>query len=228
MFLEVYPQVLGISTLKRCSKCGEYKSHDHFTIDKGRKDGHYHTCRTCLAEYRRQYRQQKPDILKAQSAKDRAKNKERKREYHRDLYQREKQRINKRNKDWYYANRAKRLSSISQYKKTERGHESRILENHRRRVLVTSDDVSRDDLQLIRASQTDKRGRLICWACGKPITGNEPPPHLPNGARLPPHLDHWMPLKHGGPHVPGNLHYMHGLCNLEKGSKLPEEIGRLL
>ena len=71
------------------------------------------------------------------------------------------------------------------------------------------------DIDAIRAAQTDKRGRLICWKCGKPIKDT-------------PDLDHWIPLKHGGPNDAGNLHYMHAKCNRSKGAKMPTEIGRLL
>ena len=85
-----------------------------------------------------------------------------------------------------------------------------------------------EDLDAIRKAQTDRHGRLICWACGYPIVGNEPPPIFPDAAHLPSHVDHWVPLKHDGSNDAGNLHIMHGICNLKKGSKHPMEIGRLL
>lgn len=72
-----------------------------------------------------------------------------------------------------------------------------------------------EDLAAIRAAQTDKKGRLICWKCGKPIKSN-------------PHLDHWIPLDKQGSSSAGNLHYMHARCNLSKGAKHPIEIGRLI
>lgn len=71
------------------------------------------------------------------------------------------------------------------------------------------------DLAAIRAAQTDAKGRLICWACNKPIKGLS-------------ELDHWIPIKEGGSSNPGNLHYMHVRCNRSKGAKMPSEIGRLL
>jgi 5-methylcytosine-specific restriction endonuclease McrA len=71
------------------------------------------------------------------------------------------------------------------------------------------------DLAAIRAAQTDAKGRLICWACNKPINGLA-------------ELDHWIPIKEGGSSNPGNLHFMHVRCNRSKGAKMPSEIGRLL
>lgn len=49
MFLEVYPQVLGASTLKRCVKCGEYKpaDTDHFHRTPATSDGLNPRCRSC-------------------------------------------------------------------------------------------------------------------------------------------------------------------------------------
>jgi hypothetical protein len=85
----------------------------------------------------------------------------------------------------------------------------------RRTKKSVGDGISAADLADIRASQTDKRGRLICWKWGKPIKDN-------------PHLDHWMPLNRDGEHSPGNVHYMHARCNTSKSDKHPFEIGRLL
>jgi 5-methylcytosine-specific restriction endonuclease McrA len=72
------------------------------------------------------------------------------------------------------------------------------------------------DLREIRAGQTDKRGRLRCWYCGKPIKGA-------------PHLDHKTPLARGGSNGPENLCYACGPCNLSKSSKTPAEYaGRIV
>jgi 5-methylcytosine-specific restriction endonuclease McrA len=72
------------------------------------------------------------------------------------------------------------------------------------------------DLRLQARAQTDKRGRLICWWCGKPIKGTY-------------HADHRIPLDRGGSNWPENIVIAHAKCNLSKGTKLPGEFnGRLL
>lgn len=93
----------------------------------------------------------------------------------------------------------------------------RLVYKHKRRALERGADghYSAEDIVAIRAAQTDKQGRLICWRCGKPITDT-------------PHLDHWIPLNGGGSNNPGNLHFMHAKCNQTKSAKMPTEIGRLL
>lgn len=101
--------------------------------------------------------------------------------------------------------------------RTPEGKAARAAYAHKRRArkLAGGGSFTPADLIAIRAAQTDRKGRLICWKCGKPIKGT-------------PHLDHWIPLDKEGSNGPGNLHYMHARCNLEKGAKLPTEIGRLL
>jgi 5-methylcytosine-specific restriction endonuclease McrA len=117
-------------------------------------------------------------------------------------------------------NQCKACHAISRVANPERVAKQRraySASNHRRRArkLATGGTFTTADLDAIRAAQTDKRGRLICWRCGKPIKGT-------------PELDHWIPIARGGRNDAGNLHYMHATCNRNKGAKLPTEIGRLI
>ena len=131
---------------------------------------------------------------------------------------------------WYWANyehNSKRARTwreankeyLSRYKKAWRETNKDIVaaNNHLRRARkkLAPGTHSAADLAAIRAAQTDKKGRLICWACGKPIIDT-------------PHLDHWIPLAKGGTNDPGNLRYMHAKCNLIKRDRLPHELGRLI
>lgn len=133
---------------------------------------------------------------------------------------------------YYQENKQRYNEYYAEYRRKypEKRRAATIGHNHKRRAKKRGNGgtYTAKDLAAVRASQTDKHGRLICWKCCKPIIGNEPPPHLPNGSRVPPALDHWIPLDKGGSNDAGNLHYMHGLCNMSKGAKMPHEIGRLL
>lgn len=286
MFLEVYPQVYGASTIKYCPDCQQYKEIDQFASHKGRRDGLQRCCKACIREYRKRnrtrvleqnhaYYDANRDMLRAKSIEYGQSHKEEKKQYNREYYQNNRQAITEKkrqyeaerrdeilasrrrkyqlNRDalleqkrtyyalhkeemrerarvWYennretvakYAAEQNQREDIKLYKKAK-WHERRALKRQ------SSVPVTANDIRAIRKSQTDRKGRLICWACGNPIIGNEPPPHAPNSPPMPPHLDHWIPLKHGGKHAVGNLHYLHGLCNLTKGSKLPSELGRLI
>lgn len=73
------------------------------------------------------------------------------------------------------------------------------------------------DIRLQVTAQTDRRGRLRCWWCGKVIKGNNY------------HVDHRIPLVRGGSNAPNNLCVSCPVCNMSKHDKLPHEFnGRLL
>jgi 5-methylcytosine-specific restriction endonuclease McrA len=78
------------------------------------------------------------------------------------------------------------------------------------------DGITEVDLVALTISQTDKRGRVRCWICGKPMK---------KGDRS---LDHWIPLKRGGAHDPRNCHLVHNRCNHKKQAKHPFDLGRCI
>lgn len=72
------------------------------------------------------------------------------------------------------------------------------------------------DVVLQIKAQTDKRGVLHCWWCGKPINGNDY------------QVDHAIPLNRGGSDNPSNIVVSHGRCNSSKRDQTPAEyLGRL-
>jgi 5-methylcytosine-specific restriction endonuclease McrA len=202
-----------LTTFKRCSKCGEVKPRDAFSRDKYNPDGRQYKCKACANEYRAANRERRREydreyrIANAEHIREYfAANRERKREYDREYNATNAEHIHARNREYG-----------RKYRQTSAGKSINIAKSHRRRARKAGNGgtYTSEDLAAIRAAQTDRKGRLICWRCGKPIKDT-------------PHLDHWQPLKHGGPNSAGNLHYMHWKCNLSKGTKLPTEIGRLL
>lgn len=163
-------------------------------------------------------------------AEYRARNIETIREREREQYWANRSARLEKSKAYHEANKDTILARKKEYAKTEEAREKAANRGRSRRIRIrgVTGNYTSDDLPAIRAAQTDKRGRLICWACGKPIIGNNPPPHIPGGTPMPPHLDHWIPIARDGKHDAGNLHFMHGLCNIAKGAKMPTEIGRLI
>lgn len=226
---------------KRCTKCGEIKPLDAFQRDKRITCGRCARCKDCssaekrarkaqISEYNREYRLEHIDqITKRQTEyrlnnleKVRASERERRRSEHRRAtekayYELNRERLRKYSKEYYEKNREKIAKRNRRYRQSEHGKQMGIIKSAKRRAKIAhiNNEITAKDLAAIRASQTDKRGRLICWRCNNPIKGT-------------PHLDHWIPLDKGGAHDAGNLHYMHAKCNLEKATKLPAEIGRLL
>lgn len=240
-----------LTTMKRCSKCGETKPLDYYCTDKSKKDGLSSHCRTCrnanarryIAEHREKVREnqrkwnadnleQVREARRKRYVENIEQERARSREYMKAWREEHPERAKEPGRKWRAKNRdyvkkrnaeyrAAHLDELREYYRAARRTPAYKLKiaargQHRRAQLAgNGGSFTAADLIAIRASQTDKKGRLICWRCGKPIKGT-------------PHLDHWIPLKHGGSNDAGNLHYMHAKCNLIKGSKHPTEIGRLI
>lgn len=244
------------TTLKQCAKCGEWKPRDHFHAHKGSKDGLVARCKPCACENTRNWRKANLERAREKARLSRQANLEQRREADRVYYKANREKRLEYINQWRednpdYARNYSRLyrkenpdkvrdtklriyeqnaEEIREYQRNyRREHADKIrryrknnvdkshINCHRRRARIAGNggNCTAADLAAIRAAQTDKAGRLICWHCGKPIKGK-------------PDLDHWIPLKHGGPSDAVNMHYMHARCNRSKGAKMPTEIGRLL
>lgn len=201
--------------LKRCSKCGELRATEHFYVDRSRSGGLSSRCRECSRAEARRWSENNKD-RKARADHDRyTVQKEQRSDYNHQYYLDHRAELLRYQNDYRRINPSKVKRVVDRWVRSNPDRSLSIKRNYRARIRHADGAHSEQDLLAIRAAQTDKQGRLICWACGNPITGT-------------PHLDHWIPLKHGGRNDAGNLHFMHGSCNTSKGAKLPTEIGRLL
>lgn len=144
-------------------------------------------------------------------------NPERYRGYSREWYQRNKAQVAAATHRWASSHKEERRESVRRYSKTAKGTIATKAAKHARRARKAGNGGSftAADLSAILAAQTDKRGRLRCWWCGKPVKGT-------------PHLDHKVALAVGGSNDAGNLCYSCAKCNLSKGTKSPSDMGRLL
>ena len=207
MFLEVYPHVLGVSIVKRCTGCDTIKSVDQFAKNRCKPDGLQNHCKACNAEYREAHRQE----LRLYAAGYH--------EQHRDRILREMKARYRNNRDRYLL-----LAMVRHWKHRDRilaerraKPEIAIVQYHRRkaRKLANGGTFTPADIGAIRAAQTDRRGRVRCWWCGIPMTAW--------------HVDHKFPLRRGGRNDAGNLCLSCADCNLKKHAKTPAEFaGRLI
>ena len=228
MFLEVYPQVLGVSIHKACKTCGGVfpATTEYFNRRSVSPDGLAPDCRACATEHQKKYRASNRDRIR-----------QRDREYQRKYRAEHADEVKAAQAEYfkcYYAMHAERLKQYQReyrvnnpdrvkrdpaywrgYFERNPGKMRQFNATRRARKANAPGKYSASELGAIRIAQTDKQGRLICWRCGKPINGV-------------PHLDHWIPLDMGGRNDAGNLHYMHARCNTSKGAKHPTEIGRLI
>lgn len=230
---------------KICPRCGVLRPFSDFYKDRTQKDGLQTRCRDCKRVIQKQYLSDNADVVRQKAheynvsehgrAVRRAYNAEYRRnngqyyfEYmsvwrveNADHYRAYQKKYRVDHADQIAQYREQNRESINEkhriYRKTESGQAAGRAHkaNRRARIIANGGTVTAREVELIRKSQTDKRGRLICWRCRKPIVGT-------------PHLDHFIPLDKGGPNTSGNLRFMHEKCNLNKSNKHPHELGMLI
>jgi hypothetical protein len=190
--------------LKQCSKCGNLKPFVAFYRDRTKADGLQRHCIDCQKAYRKIHLAEKLAYNREWRENNRERTRENGRRGSAAYRDRNRDKVRERDREFMRKMRVENPDYIRLIR-----HKSRA----NRRKATGSHTVA--DLVAVRAAQTDAKGRLICWECGKPI-------------RSTPHLDHWIPLAKGGTNDAGNLHYMHAKCNMKKNAKMPTEIGRLI
>lgn len=193
---------------KTCPKCGECKSLSAFSKQSDRPDGHAYICKPCDNERRKQNYRENHDRELAYRRKYTAENRDKVREYYfNNLHLRA---------AWRDKNREKIREQSRVYRRSH--PETFRASKLKRRALEMSINGahSADDIRALIAGQTDKRGVLRCWHCGKPCADKY-------------HIDHFVPLAKGGTNDAGNLRISCPLCNQRKAAKMPAEFnGRLL
>lgn len=205
-----------------CARAKEWRDANPEKVKAANK-AWYEANRDRAAEKNRAYREANHDRMYAQQKEYRAANQEQIQARYRVWREANKEYV----AEYQKAYNAAHKEHIAELKKENgrrwrkanleraRANQRRSSHHRRARVANASGTYTEADLAAVRAAQTDSNGRLICWACGKPIRSN-------------PHLDHWIPIAKGGANDAGNLHYMHAHCNVTKSAKHPTELGRLL
>lgn len=198
---------------KRCTVCKtEFPATTEFFYR--RKTGKYGVmakCKGCWNTISNQWRENNLDKC---------------RENERRRYAQNPEKFLSRDRAYYAANREKETLRSLTYQQLHREQilisrqrpEARLkarLRSHHRRVLERNGTCTPEELANVLKAHTDSQGRLRCAKCGEVIQGQY-------------HIDHWIPLKHGGTNNAGNLRIMHPRCNRKKAAKLPLDIGLLL
>lgn len=183
--------------LKRCYRCSELKRRSEFALDRSRPDGLQIWCKACKREYRAENREAHNARDRQNYAKHRKERHARNRLYYAEHREEEVERSRRyraehrdeliaydrqrraEHGDLYRA-RVQRYNAVHSEQNVERARrwrlanpEKRKPHDHRRRARKAGagGSYTSSDLSAIRAAQTNKRGWLICWACGKPIIG---------------------------------------------------------
>lgn len=107
--------------MKLCTKCNVTKSLDCFAKHKRSKDGHQAHCKECVSAYNRRRYEEKGDQIRAQVMEryrqiGQKAYYEASRSYAQEYYQKNKERINKRNADYAKNNREVRRGIKARYR----------------------------------------------------------------------------------------------------------------
>lgn len=90
---------------KRCKKCGEVKSLDDFHKARGCRDGHRDSCKDCIRQYKKEYREANKDSIAAKKKAYYLKNKEKVCEYQAKYRKNNPELIKRRKKEYYEKNK---------------------------------------------------------------------------------------------------------------------------
>jgi hypothetical protein len=188
------------TTTKTCRVCGLLKPiTEYYRQTNGNPSSE---CKSCCIARSKKYQTENADKVRENHRRWREENAEHYSQYHRD---------------WRANNPELSRELTQRYAKTDKGVLSRRASktNRNAKMRASGGRVTSHDVEQARISQTDKKGRVRCWWCGRAITKW--------------HIDHRIPIAKGGKHEPGNLCLACPKCNMSKQDKLPSEwAGRLL
>lgn len=195
---------------KTCTKCGETKPLDEFAIRRQSADGRSPKCRDCKSQYDAAYRAANKQRISDRNAEYRRLNRERIASY----LDANKEQIATRHHLWREANREQVAARMAEWRAANRAHlRQYAIDNahfgwaarYRRRCAHAGLEPVVE--HFTRADVVTRYGDS-CTYCE---TGEFE------------HLDHFIPIKDGGPHTLDNVRPSCAACNLAKHDKHPGE-----
>jgi 5-methylcytosine-specific restriction endonuclease McrA len=207
------------TTLKRCSRCGEYlpPTSEYFYPDKRNSSQLRADCKLCNRANGKQYRKTNPE--KARESVRRTRNtkspeyKRKKREYMRRWHSEHRDITRARCKNWRTQNIEVARQSCHNWRLANPEKVASYTRNRKARLRDSEGTHTAADVQ----AQL-KRQKGMCYYCGAKV-GNKY------------HVDHVVPVTRNGSNDPSNLVIACPICNIKKSDKLPHEWpegGRLL
>lgn len=200
---------------------------EYFGYSKTGRSGLKAECKRCIlrrnrewiaknkekhTEYHRQYYESHAEEQREYHRKYRAENPDKVREINRKQYNKHPEKMREYSRNYQAVHKEQKRKYLNNYRKENPGkvHHWRLKREH-----SSFEDFTKEDVKRQLLAQTDEKGRLHCWLCGRVIEGQY-------------HIDHWIPLSRGGTNKSDNIRIMHPRCNLKKHAKTPLQAGMLL
>lgn len=227
--------------MKTCTKCGETKSRAEFnnSTSKKCKDGKFPWCKKCVCDWQKEWRVRNAERISkerrakyaanpepyrefmrkrylsdpaarcADSKKWRDKNPDKYKAMQRSYYVENAEAAKAAARDYHFANREKSLAGGRARSKVhyEKNKDLYYLRAAARRVMK-SGSLGKLSRGIRKRLFLEQDGR--CVYCSVDLGRSA-------------HLDHRVPLAKGGAHDDDNVQLLCSLCNLSKGSKMPDE-----
>lgn len=228
--------------MRTCTKCAQVKSETEYYEKKKGTGIYVSQCKKCTCAERKAYIAANPDKrshLKPEIRERKRlycldyyqKNLEQERERGRDKYQETKPQVRAYAKKRYYENQEQEIARTVKWREENPEKVKAWVENNRpkineatrrsRKKHPETSKASRDARRARKAGAKIKRltngyrDRLSAWQKGVCVYCKV------DLASVKVHVDHLIPLKHGGMHAEENLQLLCVRCNLRKQSKMP-------
>jgi len=177
-----------------------YKSERREKLAAQSRD-YYHAHKKELAKTSAEWRKKNAAYLAMKGAEYRAANPERLAAHKRKHYEKNLEKVRARSKQWVIDNRARHQERERQYHINN--PEVRVNAKAKRRSLIGIDKLPYGTIPALFKKQNG-----LCACCGVVLVKY--------------HVDHIMPLKLGGRHIPENLQLLLPSCNHKKSAKHPD------
>lgn len=215
--------------MKTCKKCLKELPLENFYIKNKKTNLRRTTCKACMYEESKQYKQLNKEKISQQLKDYRIKNinklteylkkynienKDKMAEVKKKYYNDNIEKITEYNANYYQKNKKTINKKAILYTKTEKGIISKKNTSNKRRLIKKNGNI--DTVALLEMKNKSNK----CYWCNCKILNNNY------------HLDHYIPLSKGGSHTIDNIVISCPSCNLRKSNKDPYQfalsVGKLL
>jgi 5-methylcytosine-specific restriction endonuclease McrA len=201
---------------KACTKCGEVKLLDQYSVASKEKDGRKDCCKVCTAVAAKIYRAGTKDKAASYYKRSKLADPEKYLERGRKYKAANREKIREGDAKYREDNKEKELVRHRIYRENNPDLGRAHVRRRRARKLNNGVEVY-TELQVLETYGID------CHLCNRPVDMSAPRRVGSPGWETALHIDHVIPISKGGQDSLANVRPSHGICNLKKSARLGGE-----